>query len=172
MSIICNRKTRFRLGFGYFSSSLKSSRTQIPSSFLLCCPQHVTFCLLVNFSRWQNGCSSSEHPIFRVMPKGQKSKHSFLASFFLIHKEKLPRSLQQTPLISCFQELHHTPFPKLIPGKKNKTTIPFLNQSHFTQGWVYLPWDSWTVNIWTQSGFYWTRKKGAAEQSTNITCLK
>lgn len=111
-------------------------------------------------SCWQNGCSSSQHPIFtEPCPKARRINIPFLHPFF-VSKENFPKSLHQTSLICYCPELHHTSIPKSIPGEKNETTILFLNQAHFTQGWAYPPWDSWIMNTWIKWSFIEQGTKG------------
>lgn len=144
-------------------------RTQSPSISLLCHPQHVSFWQLVDgfmLTKLLQQLQTSH--LHRAMSRGQKSKH-FLYILFLISKENFPRNLHQTSLISYCLESHHMSICKSIPGKKNKTTIALLNQSHFTQAWAYIPWASWMVNTWTKLGFYWTKQKGC-RVVTNIAC--
>lgn len=101
VNVFClrNRNVRFRLRFGYLAIHCSHQELRfLPSTCWVHC-HCIRFCLWVDFFILTKWLQQFQTPhLHRAMFKGQKSKHSFLAFFFL-NKEKFPRSFHQTSLI-------------------------------------------------------------------------
>lgn len=154
--------TRFGHRFGYFSSSLKSSRTQIHCISLLCHLHHIGFYPQVDFfmlTKWLQYLQTSH--LHRAMSKAQKSKHSFFHPFK--NNEKFPRCLCQTALISYCQNYINS-IPKSILVRKTKLLLlSYTNHISPKAGAAFCKTQEWWIVEQSQGFLEQGKGQGATE---------